>query len=199
MTNLIVHVNGQTFTVPVPAGDDLTVTVAAVPAVTPPPPPPPPPPPTGSFNPVAIPVSAVTYGLVDNSVSFHTTVIPEVFKVLGITNATAQANWTTGLVTAAGRESGYDFNAVNTTDSNATGPTVADGHPANCSRGVLQTIPPTFAEHHQAGTSNDIYDAVANTCAAINYVVSRYGVSKDGHDLAAKVQQFDPSRPPMGY
>lgn len=155
--------------------------------------------PASGFNPVSIPVSQVTYGQVDNSVSFLHTILPEVFTVMGITDPVAQGYWSTGLTTAATRESTDDFNAVNTTDSNATGPIVADGHPANCSRGVLQTIPPTFAFYHQAGTSDDIYDAVANTCAAMNYVVDHYGVSLDGHDLAAKVQQFDPSRSPKGY
>jgi hypothetical protein len=151
------------------------------------------------FTPSPISVGAVSYGLVDNSVSFTSTVLPKVFEIMSITDPTAQSYWKTGLVTAANRESSYDFNAVNTYDLNATGPIVADGHPANCSRGVLQCIPPTFAKYHQLGTSYDIYDAVANTCAAMNYVVQFYGVSRDGHDLAAKVQQFDPTRPPKGY
>jgi SLT domain-containing protein len=85
------------------------------------------------------------------------------------------------------------------TGANAWGPNAADGHPANSSRGVLQVIPPTFAQYWQPGTSTNIYDPVANIAASMNYVMSRYGVSRDASNLATKVQQFDPSRPPKGY
>jgi len=40
---------------------------------------------------------------------------------------------------------------------------------------------------------------VANIAASMRYVMRRYGVSSDGHDLAVLVQQADPSRPPRGY
>jgi hypothetical protein len=33
----------------------------------------------------------------------------------------------------------------------------------------------------------------------MEYVYKRYGVSADGHDLQAKVQQADPTRPAKGY
>jgi len=36
------------------------------------------------------------------------------------------------------------------THGNATGPTVGDGNPQNCSRGVAQCIPQTFAAYHVA-------------------------------------------------
>lgn len=107
--------------------------------------------------------------------------------------------WVTGFLTLCFRESSYDPNAVNTTDSNATGPIVSDGHPENCSRGVAQCIPPTFATYHVAGTSVAIYDPVANIAAASNYVRDRYQVSLDGSDFAAKVQQADSSRDPHPY
>ena len=107
--------------------------------------------------------------------------------------------WVKGFQTLCQRESSYDPNAVNTTDSNAYGPIVADGHPQNCSRGVAQCIPPTFAAYHVAGTSVAIYDPVANIAAASRYIRDRYRVSLDGSDFAAKVQQADPSRPPHGY
>lgn len=157
----------------------------------------PPPHPTGhSEQPIAL--SAVTYGHVADA-SLSRDILPQVFQIMGITNAQAQLNWERGILTAALRESSYNLNAINTTDLNAHGPTVADGHPEFCSRGVLQCIPPTFADHHESGTSNDIYDGVANVCAAMNYVMHQYGVSRDGHDLAAKVEQFDPNRAPRGY
>ena len=107
--------------------------------------------------------------------------------------------WVQGFVTLCFRESSDRPNAVNTTDGNATGPTVGDGNPQNCSRGVAQCIPQTFAAYHVAGTPVAIYDPVANIAAASQYVRGRYQVSLDGSDFAAKVQQADPTRPPKGY
>ena len=109
------------------------------------------------------------------------------------------SNWVNGFLTLCNRESSYLPNAVNTTDYNANGPIVADGHPQNCSRGLAQCIPSTFAAYHVAGTSNDIYDPVANIAAASQYIRSRYQVSLDGSDFAAKVQQADPNCSPQGY
>jgi hypothetical protein len=107
--------------------------------------------------------------------------------------------WVQGFVTLCFRESSDMPNAVNTTDGNATGPTVGDGNPQNCSRGVAQCIPQTFAAYHVAGTSVAIYDPVANIAAASQYVRARYQVSLDGSNFAANVQQADPTRPPKGY
>lgn len=139
-------------------------------------------------------------------------------RARGITDLTAVANWSRGCATAISRESGGNANACNTNDSNDVTPSgysmVSDfgdgyGSPSGylggqlvnyqCSRGVLQCIPQTFASNHCPGTSTMIYDPVANIAAAMGYVVSRYGVSHDGYDLASKVQQFDPNRSPMGY
>ena len=66
-------------------------------------------------------------------------------------------------------ESGGNPNAINLTDSNA-----AAGDP---SRGLLQTIGSTFAAYHIPGTSNNIYDPLANIAAAINYAKHTYGPS----------------------
>jgi hypothetical protein len=134
----------------------------------------------------------------------------------GITDSAAVAAWTTGYQTAIARESSGDANAINRNDSNNTTPSgysqVADygyGYPGGwmngslvnyqCSRGCAQCIPQTFAAYHCPGTSNNIYDPVANIAASMGYVVATYGVSHDGHDLASKVQQFDPNRSPKGY
>lgn len=57
--------------------------------------------------------------------------------------------------------------AQNNSDSNA-----AAGNP---SKGIMQTIASTFAAFHQKGTSNNIWDPIANIAAAINYIISRYG------------------------
>ncbi|PAZ17566.1 peptidoglycan-binding protein [Streptomyces sp. SA15] len=65
------------------------------------------------------------------------------------------------------RESSGNPMAINNWDSNA-----AKGTP---SKGLLQTIDPTFNAYHVAGTSFDPYDPVANIVAACNYAADRYG------------------------
>lgn len=77
------------------------------------------------------------------------------------------AAWANGLNLIALYESGYNPNAINNSDINA-----AQGDP---SRGLMQVIMTTFDAYHQAGTSNNIYDPVANIAAAINYIKARYG------------------------
>jgi hypothetical protein len=125
--------------------------------------------------------------------------------------------WVEGYRVLCSRESGTDPNAVNLWDSNAVTPAgyvkVFDygnngtfGKPLNgamtefqCSRGVAQCVPQTFALYHVPGTSSSIYDPVANIAASIGYVRARYEVMLDGSNLASKVQQADPTRPPKGY
>ncbi|MFG3047981.1 transglycosylase SLT domain-containing protein [Streptomyces sp. NPDC048241] len=65
------------------------------------------------------------------------------------------------------RESSGNPRAINGWDINAI-----NGIP---SKGLLQVIPPTFSTYHVKGTSNDIYDPVANITAAANYAAHRYG------------------------
>jgi SLT domain-containing protein len=74
-----------------------------------------------------------------------------------------------------------------------------DGRGLSLARGIAQVIPAAFAQHHQPGTSTNIYDPVANICASMNYVIHRYGVSLNGEHLASVVQQADAHRPPKGY
>jgi LysM repeat protein len=109
------------------------------------------------------------------------------------------ANWVRGYATLCARESSGNANAINAYDSNANGEIQSDGYPLNCSRGVAQCIPGTFASNHVARTSANIYDPVANIAASMRYVMSRYGVSSNGSNFASLVQQADPSRPPRGY
>jgi len=40
---------------------------------------------------------------------------------------------------------------------------------------------------------------VANIAASMRYVMRRYGVASDGHDLTQRVQQADINRFPRGY
>ncbi|MGH3312005.1 MAG: transglycosylase SLT domain-containing protein [Streptomyces sp.] len=73
------------------------------------------------------------------------------------------------------RESGGDPNAQNNWDINAQ-----NGTP---SKGLLQTIKPTFDAYHVDGTSTNMTDPVANIVAACNYAADRYG-SMDNVDSA---------------
>ena len=139
-------------------------------------------------------IGAVTYGRYNGGgqVSSWTS------QACGIMGVPA-ANWIRGYKVLCGRESSGNANAINSYDSNAHGSIQSDGYPLNCSRGVAQCIPGTFASNHVPKTSADIYDPVANIAASMRYVMSRYGVSSDGSNLASRVQQADPSRPPRGY
>ncbi|MEV6258084.1 phage tail tape measure protein [Nocardia sp. NPDC051911] len=99
--------------------------------------------------------------------------------------------WRPGLNTLIGRESGGNPNAINNWDGNA-----AAGDP---SRGLMQTIGSTFETFRDKSLPDNIYDPVANIVAGIHYIQSRYGVSVDGSDLPAKVQQANANAAPMGY
>jgi hypothetical protein len=73
------------------------------------------------------------------------------------------------------RESGGDPNAMNDWDVNAK-----KGTP---SKGLLQTIEPTFDQYHVKGTPDKVTDPVANIVAACNYAADKYG-SMDNVDSA---------------
>ena len=149
----------------------------------------------------AISVSEVIYekGDFNRGEAAYREYIAETLNIMGITDEFSRDNWTRGILIAALRESSYNPDAVNDWDINATGPMMPDGARQMCSRGVLQTIPPTFAGNHQPGTSTNIYDPIANTAAAMNYVMRRYAVERDGSNLAAAVCQFNPHCGPQGY
>ena len=88
-----------------------------------------------------------------------------VLEALKITNT--PTSWLEPILRRIQFESGGNPKAINTTDIN-----YFHGDP---SRGLMQTIMATFQAYHQAGTSGNIYDPVANVAAAINYIKSRYG------------------------
>ncbi|MDV6980236.1 transglycosylase SLT domain-containing protein [Mycobacterium intracellulare] len=115
--------------------------------------------------------------------------LEEALDRMGITDPRARANWMEGMTTIADHESSYRANAINLSDSNAHGARQVDGGPLHATRGPWQVMPDTFARYHQPGTSNHIWDPVANACASMNYQMARYGVSHDGHDQRAKVGQ----------
>jgi SLT domain-containing protein len=118
---------------------------------------------------------------------------------LGITDPTARRNWLRGYETLIARESGGRPSVVAPEPATVPGAVQPDGRGLGFARGIAQTIPATFARYHQPGTSTNIYDPVANICASMNYVIHRYGVSRNGENLAAMVQQADAHRPPKGY
>ncbi|MDT5344959.1 MAG: hypothetical protein QOE52_4143 [Mycobacterium sp.] len=118
---------------------------------------------------------------------------------MGITDPAARRHWLSGYETLIARESGGRPSAIASEPATVLGATQADGRGLGFARGVAQTIPATFARYHQPGTSTNIYDPVANICASMNYVIHRYGVSPNGENLAAMVQQADAHRPPKGY
>jgi len=118
--------------------------------------------------------------------------LEEALDRMGISDPRARAHWIAGMTTIADHESGFRSDAINLIDTNAHGARQADGGPQNCSRGVWQLVPGTFGAHHQPGTSNHIWDPVANACASMNYLMSRYGVARDGHNLRALVGQANP-------
>lgn len=107
-------------------------------------------------------------------------VIGKALENNGITSPEAKAKWVPMLEARLLQESGGQIAAVNKWDSNAVGEIQADGAPAQSSRGLLQTIPSTFAANHVAGTSTNIYDPEANASAAIRYMMNRYNISADG-------------------
>jgi hypothetical protein len=150
-----------------------------------------------------IPVKDVEYGGRGSWKSGEAAVrdyISQTLDLMGITDPQAREQWTKGLLTMAGRESSFNsLPLANGWDSNATGPKQSDGFPANSSRGPWQCIPSTFAAYHQQGTSTNIYDPVASCAASMNYMMDRYNVSRDGHDLASKVQQANPGKSARGY
>lgn len=152
-----------------------------------------------------IPVDRVTYERGDFATGPDATrdYINQTLDQLGITDPAARQRWLDGYMTLALRESSYDPNAINDWDINSEPPnstySVADGYGNGCSRGIVQCVPGTFAKYHQPGTSNDIYDPVANIAASMNYVMGHYGVSRDGSNLAALVPQADPNGSPQGY
>jgi hypothetical protein len=81
-------------------------------------------------------------------------------------------------------------------DVNLSGSTAADGGPANAARGLCQVVPGTFKAHHVAGTSDNIFDPVANIAASMRYVMDRYDVEPHA---GANFERFQARRHINGY
>ncbi|MCG8919694.1 transglycosylase SLT domain-containing protein, partial [Actinokineospora sp. PR83] len=80
---------------------------------------------------------------------------------INVSDADAQTIWE-----IIQHESGGNPNAINNWDSNA-----AKGTP---SKGLMQTIDPTFESYKLPG-HNNIWNPVDNICAGVNYAIQRYG------------------------
>jgi hypothetical protein len=110
--------------------------------------------------------------------------------VKGVTNPVARARWEAGMMLVVDRESDFR-NVVNLGDFNARA--------GNPSGGPFQFTRTTFTAYHEPGTPTNFRDTFAQACAFINYARAHYGVAADGSDLAVRIQQADPWRPPRGY
>ncbi|WP_083166362.1 type VII secretion target [Mycobacterium aquaticum] len=154
--------------------------------------------PTAPAGPQAIPVDQVTYdnGNWPSGAEATRAAINQALDQRGVTDPAARQRWIDAYMTLTEHESSYNPMAVNNWDINAKPPNstykVSDGSGNGCSRGLAQCVPGTFAQYHQPGTSNDIYDPVANIAASMNYLVGNYGVAPDGSDILAKIPQANP-------
>lgn len=110
-------------------------------------------------------------------------VINEALDVRGIEDPELREKWTQVLTLIGENESTSAPNAVNTWDKNYYGEEMSDGFKYHASRGWLQLVPDTFAQYHQPGTSDAIYDPVAQASATINYIEARHNVYSNGVGL----------------
>lgn len=92
------------------------------------------------------------------------TLIQEALKLAGLPD-TPENEAAINLIVQ--KESGWNPNAINLTDSNATA-----GHP---SQGLMQTIPSTFKAYALPGYDSNINDPLSNLVAGIRYAEATYG------------------------
>lgn len=113
-------------------------------------------------------------------VGSHKSLIDSALAKAGIAQS-QWPGWESGLNTLITRESSWNPNAINLTDSNAQA-----GHP---SQGLMQEIPSTFAAYSLGGS---ITDPLSNIVAGIRYIVATYGG-------IGNVQQANALLPSKGY
>jgi hypothetical protein len=112
--------------------------------------------------------------------------IHRALDIKGIHDPVARARWEAGMMLVTKRESTYNNGAENE----------SDGNPAV---GSYQFKLATFRAYHEPGTADDRKDNVAAACAFINYARGHYHVAADASNLAANIQQADPTRPAAPY
>lgn len=88
--------------------------------------------------------------------------INEALRVLKL-----DASYTNGIRNMIMKESSGNPRAINNWDSNAK-----RGTP---SKGLMQTIDPTFRQWALPGYDRDVYDPVSNIIAGVRYALNRYG------------------------
>lgn len=110
-------------------------------------------------------------------------IIEDAMRATNTPPPSTQDAWLAGMNTLISRESGWNAGARNDTDSNAA--------MGQNSVGLAQVIPSTF-EANKAPGLNNIYGAVDNVAASINYIKRRYGTIEN-------VQQANANMPPKGY
>ena len=83
-------------------------------------------------------------------------------------------------------------------DVNQSGPVISDGGRANAARGLCQVVPGTFTSHHVSGTSDNIFDPVANIAASMRDVMDhpQYQVEPDA---GPNFDRFEARRHRNGY
>lgn len=86
----------------------------------------------------------------------------------------ASPNLIDSMLRRMNQESGGNPRAINLWDSNAK-----KGIP---SKGLLQTIDPTFQTHRDRSLKNDIYDPFSNMVASLRYAKAQYGNIARGYD-----------------
>lgn len=116
----------------------------------------------GLIVPVIAPDSPGTpSGYAAHDPSFWAPLIEQAKQLVGVDYSTEDIE---GLMAS---ESSGDPNSINNYDSNA-----AAGTP---SEGLMQVIQPTFDANHVPGTSENLYDPLANIAAALQYIKTTYG------------------------
>lgn len=124
-----------------------------------------PPPATGTDPVIAADCPGTSSGYCAHTVTYWAPLIEQAMNLVG---GNVAANHDVAAVEALmSAESGGDPNAINNYDSNAQ-----NGDP---SRGLMQTIGATFNAYHVSGTSQNIYDPLANIAAALAYINAQYG------------------------
>jgi chromosome segregation ATPase len=105
--------------------------------------------------------AALSSGTPGNVESWRPLVI-RALRMLGL-----NPGWADITLRRMAQESGGNPRAINLWDSNA-----AKGTP---SKGLMQTIDPTFQAYRDPRAPNDVYNPLANILASMKYAMSRYG------------------------
>lgn len=126
--------------------------------------------------------------------------IDEAADAVGIpTDKTVRAKWHALYMFMIEHESGGQPDIIQgVKDVNQSGPIIGDGGRANAARGLCQVVPGTFMANHVAGTSNNIFDPVANIAASMRYVMDHH-IYEVEPDAGPNFERFASRRRANGY